>query len=86
MKSESIKDAKATVIKEDKEGALFSLEQNKGEVLKLPTFAGEAGQDLVRFKKKIEYRFKSNQVTKQDHLKSQALRLIPEPTEHIDGA
>ena len=51
------KDAKEAVIKEDKDRALFSLEQSKGEILKYPTFAGDAGQDLVKFKEKMEYRF-----------------------------
>ena len=58
------KDAKESVTKEDKDRALFSLEQNKGEILKYPTFAGEAGQDLVKFKEKMLYRFKRNQVAK----------------------
>ena len=87
------KDAKESVTKEDKDRALFSLEQNKGEILKYPTFAGEAGQDLVKFKEKMLYRFKRNQVAKQDqleklreNLKGQALRLIPETTEDIDAA
>ena len=62
------KEAKKAVIKEDKERALFSLETSKGEVLKYPTFAGEAGQDYVKFKEKTEYRFKRNQVAKQDQL------------------
>ena len=81
------------VIEEDKERALFSLEQSKGDILKYPPFAGDAGQDFVKFKEKMEYRFKRNQVAKQDHLeklrenlKGQALRLIPETTEDIDAA
>ena len=31
---------------------LFSLEQSKGEILKYPTFAGDAGQDFMKFKEK----------------------------------
>ena len=54
------------VIEEDKERALFSLEQSKGDILKYPPFAGDAGQDLVKFKEKMQYRFKRYQVTKQD--------------------
>ena len=65
---QDFKDAKEAVIKEDKDRALFSLEQSKGEILKYPTFAGDAGQDLVKFKEKMEYRFKRNQVAKQDQL------------------
>ena len=73
--------------------ALFSLEQSKGEILKYPTFAGDAGQDLVKFKEKMEYRFKRNHVVKQDQLEKlqenlngQDLRLLPETTEDIDAA
>ena len=69
------------------------MEQSKGEILKYPTFAGDAGQDFVKFKEKMEYRFKRNQVAKQDHLeklrenlKGKALRFIPETTEDIDAA
>ena len=47
----------------------------------------------MKFKEKMEYRFKRNQVAKQDKLeklreslKGQALRLIPETTEDIDAA
>ena len=65
---QDFKDAKEAVIKEDKDRALFSLEQSKGEILKYPTFAGDAGQDLVKFKETMEYRFKRNQVAKQDQL------------------
>ena len=60
------KNAKNAVIKEDSERALFSLETSKGEVLKYPNFAGEQSQDFVKFKEKMQYRFKSNQVAKQD--------------------
>ena len=87
------KDAKDSVVKEDKERALFSLEQAKAETLKYPSFAGEAGQDLVKFIEKMMYRFKRNQVAKQDqleklreNLKGQALRLVPETTKDIDAA
>ena len=87
------KDAREAVIEEDTEQALFSLEQSKGEILKYPTFAGDAGQDFMKFKEKTEYRFKRNQVAKQDpleklreNLKGQALRFIPETTEDIDAA
>ena len=87
------KDAKDSVIKEDKDRALFSLEQAKAETLKYPSFSGEPGQDLFNFKEKMEYRFKRNQVAKQDqieklreNLKGQALRLVPETTKDIDVA
>ena len=87
------KNAKDAVIKEDSDRALFSLETSKGEVLKYPTYAGDPSQDFVKFKEKMEYRFRRNQVAKQDQLeklreilKGQALRLVPESTKDIDAA
>ena len=87
------KNAKEAVNKEVNVRALFSLEQSKGEILKYPTFARDAGQDFVKFKERMEYRFKRNQVAKQNQLKklretlkAQALRLIPETTEDIKAA
>ena len=88
-----VKNAKDAVTKEDQERALFSLESSKGEVLKYPSFAGDASQDFIKFKEKMEYRFRRNQVAKQDQLeklrevlKGQALRLVPESTKDIDSA
>ena len=88
-----VKDAKEAVSKEDSDRALFSLESSKGEILKYPNFAGDPGQDFVKFKEKMDYRFRRNRVAKQDQLeklreilKGQALRLVPESTKDIDAA
>ena len=88
-----MKNAKDSVTAEDKDRALFSLETSKGEVLKYPSFAGDSSQDFIKFKEKMEYRFRRNQVAKQDQLdklrevlKGQALRLVPESTKDIDAA
>ena len=83
---------KEAVNKEVHIRALFSLEQSKGEILKYPTFAGDAGQDFVKFKERTEYRFKRSPVAEQNQLenfretlKAWALRLIPEITGDIDA-
>ena len=46
--------------------ALFSLEQSRADNPRYPTFAGDAGQDFVKLKERTEYRFKRNQVAKQN--------------------
>ena len=88
-----VKNAKDAVHKEDTERALFSLETAKGEILKYPSFSGDSSQDFIKFKEKMVYRFRRNQVAKQDQLdklrevlKGQALRLVPESTKDIDTA
>ena len=88
-----LKNAKDAVIKEDTDRALFSLESTKGEVLKYPTFSGDPSQDYIKFKDKMDYRFRRNRVAKQDQLeklrevlKGQALRLVPESTKDVDSA
>ena len=55
-----VKDAKEAVTKEDTDRALFSLESSKGEILKYPNFAGDPGQEFVKFKEKMDYRFRRN--------------------------
>ena len=86
-------DAKEAVFKEVHARALFSLEQSKEEIPMYPTFAGDAGQDFVKFKERTECRLKRNQVAEQNQLeklretlKARACRLIPETTEDIDAA
>ena len=88
-----LKDAKAAVQDEDKKRSLFSLESSKGEVLKYPTFSGEAGEDLVKFKDKMEYRFRTNQVPVRlqleklrECLKGQALKQVPDSTKDVASA
>ena len=43
------KEAKDTIVQQDKDRGLFSLSKISGEVLKYPSFSGDAGQDLVKF-------------------------------------
>ena len=88
-----IVDAKAAVQAQDKERSLFSLERSKGQVLKYPTFTGEDGEDLVKFKEKMEYRFKMNQVPQRlqleklrESLQGQALKQVPDSTKDIAAA
>ena len=52
-----------------------------------PIFAGDPGEDLVKFKEKMEYRFKMNQVSSRlqmeklrECLKEQALKQVPDST------
>ena len=87
------RDAKTAVLKEEKGRGLYSLDQSKGEVLKYPSFSGDPGQDLVKFREKMLYRFKRNQVCKKDQLeklretlKGQALRLVPDSMKSIEDA
>ena len=87
------KEAKDTIVQQDKDRGLFSLSKISGEVLKYPSFSGDAGQDLVKFKEKMIYRFKRNQVCKIDqleklreNLKGKALRLVPDSMKDVDSA
>ena len=87
------KDAKDAIIKQDKDRGLYSLSKTTAEVLKYPTFSGEPGQDLIKFKEKMLYRFKRNQVCKIDqieklreNLKGKALRLVPDSMKDIETA
>ena len=88
-----LKDAKTTIQEQDKLRSLFSLETNKGEVLEYPSFSGEPGEDLVKFKEKMEYRFRMNQVPLRlqleklrETLKGQALKQVPDSTKDISSA
>ena len=87
------KDARTSVLNEDKDRGLYSLSKTTGEVLKYSTFSGDPGQDLVKFKEKVVYRFKRNQVCKMDQLEKlretlegQALRLVPDSMKDINAA
>ena len=88
-----LKDAKTAVLNQDKQRSLFSLESSKGQMLKYPTFSGDAGEDLVKFKEKMEYRFKMNQVPLRlqleklrENLKGQALKQVPDSTKDVAAA
>ena len=87
------KDAKTEVVKQDKDRWLHSLDKGSVEALKYPTFSGDPGQDLLKFKEKMVYRFNRNRVSKMDQLeklreslKGQALRLVPESMIDVDAA
>ena len=42
--------AKTEVVKQDKDRGLHSLDKGSDEALKYPTFPGDPGQDLLKFK------------------------------------
>ena len=88
-----VKDAKTTIQDQDKKRCLFSLETNKGEFLKYPNFSGELGEDLAKFKEKMEYRFRMNQVPVRlqleklrECLKGPALKQVPDSTKDVAAA
>ena len=61
-----------------------SRHSSKSEKVKYPSFSGEPGEDLVKFKEKMAECFKKNQVPKSDqldklreNLKGTALKRVP---------
>ena len=85
---------KREVVNEDEEvRGLFTLESNRGQMLKYPEFSGELCQDFTAFKEKMLIRFRRNKICKGDQLdklreclKGQALRLVPHSIKRIEDA
>ena len=82
-----LKEARNTIIEEDNLRELYSLDINKPDPIKLPTFSGLEGEDYLDFKEKILKGFVQNRITRADKLaklreclKGDALKLVPEST------
>ena len=73
--------------REDKDRALYSLDNSKFDLVKLPTFSGQESEDFVKFKDEMIRGFVQNRICKADQpaklqecLRDHPLRLIPEST------
>ena len=69
---------------EDEKRNLQTLQASKSDKVSYPSFSGEAGEDLVRFKEKLNDCFKKNRVPESDqldklreNLKGAALKRVP---------
>ena len=63
-----VKEVSIAVRKEDQRRNLQTLMPVKSEKVKYPTFGGDAGEDLVKFKEKINECFKKNRVPRSNVL------------------
>ena len=86
----NVKEVGEAVIFEDDDRNLQTLYGSKSEKVKYPTFGGEPGEDLVKFKLKIEECFKKNQVPKSDqldklreNLRGAALKRVPDTVKEL---
>ena len=82
---DTLKEVKAAIFEEDKCRDLYTLDAPPSDLLKLPTFSGNEGEDYLDFKEKMQKGLIQNRVTRADkiaklrlHLKGHALKLIPE--------
>ena len=81
----TLKEVKAAIFEEDKCRDLYTLDTPRTDLVKLPTFNGNEGEDYLDFKEKMQKGLVQNRVTRADkiaklrqHLKGHALKLIPE--------
>ena len=81
----TLKEVKAAIFEEDKCRDLYTLDTPRTDLVKLPTFSGNEGEDYLDFKDKMQKGLVQNRVTRADkiaklrlHLKGHALKLIPE--------
>ena len=88
-----VKDVSSTVQMEDDERNLQTLAPNKSEKVKYPTFSGDPGEDLVKFKTRMAECFLKNQIPKSDqldvlreNLKGAALKRVPDTLKDLDTA
>ena len=88
-----LKEVVLAVKLEDQERNLQSLLPSKSEKVKYPTFAGEPGEDLLKFKEKITECFRKNRVPQSDmldklreNLKGVALKRVPETVRDLNIA
>ena len=79
-----VKEVICAVQSEDERRNLQTLESAKSDKVSYPTFSGETGEDLVRFKTKINECFMKNRVPESDqldklreNLKGAALKRVP---------
>ena len=63
-----VKEVVLAVQSEDERRNLQTLESAKTDKVTYPTFSGEAGEDLMRFREKIKECFKKNRVPESDQL------------------
>ena len=80
-----VKEVGIAVMFEDEDRNLQSLQPSRSEKVKYPTFSGDPGEDLVKFKLKMGECFKKNQVAKSDqldklreNLRGAALKRVPD--------
>ena len=78
---------------EDKARGLFSQSQTKAANISYPTFSGQDSEDFVKFRRDMENALRVNKVMREDqakklreHLKSDALKMVPVTIVSIDEA
>ena len=88
-----VKEVTLAVKTEDQSRNLQSLLPLKSEKVKYPSFSGDPGEDLIKFKDKITECFRKNRVPQSDmldklreNLKGAALKRVPETIKDINVA
>ena len=88
-----VKEVTIAVKVEDQKRNLQTLMPQKSEKVKYPTFSGDVGEDMVKFKKKIIECFRKNRIPESDmldklreNLKGAALKRVPETVKEISVA
>ena len=89
-----VTDAVTTIRDQDDARALYTLDSNKHELVKYPTYQGLDSEDFALFKSKVQKAFETNRVIMSDRitklrscLKGNALSLVPESSvKSIDDA
>ena len=88
-----VKEVSITVQKEDEQRNLQTLVPNKSKKIKYPTFSGDPGEDLVKFKLRMAECFLKNQVPRSDqldilreNLRGAALKRVPDTLKDLDTA
>ena len=88
-----LKEVVLAVKNEDERRNLQTLLPSKADKIKYPVFSGDPGEDLVRFKVKMQECFKKNRVPYSDqldklreNLRGQALKRVPETLKSLETA
>ena len=88
-----VKEVTMAVRNEDQKRNLQSLLPAKTEKVKYPSFSGDSGEDLTKFKEKMNECYRKNRIPQSDmvdklreNLKGQALKRVPESVKSIDTA
>ena len=88
-----VKEVIIAVKAEDSRRNLQTLLPQKSDKIKYPTFSGEVGEDLIKFKSKMEDCFRKNRILESDqldklreNLKGQALKRVPESVKALSTA
>ena len=89
----NVKEVGIAVQFEDDDRNLQTLQPSKSEKVKYPSFSGEPGEDLVKFKLKMAECFQKNQVPKSDqldklreNLTGAALKRVPDTVKELSVA